>query len=226
MHQEDRTSRHFTEELEALKARLLEMGRLAEARVALAMHGLTARDESVLAEVIDGDQAVNEYQLEIDDRCFKLLALRQPVANELRFIVAAAKITGDLERIGDLAVNVAEAARHFIQHPPGKPLIDLPRMSEIAQEMLRDALEAFVSGNVAQTKDILQRDDILDELKDQVFRELLTYMLGDAAIVAPALDLVLISRHLERVGDHATNIAEDAIFSAEGKDVRHHANPL
>jgi phosphate transport system protein len=226
MHQEDRTSRHFTEELEALKARLLEMGRLAEARVALAMHGLTARDESALTAVIDGDQAVNEYQLEIDDRCFKLLALRQPVANELRFIVAAAKITGDLERIGDLAVNVAEAARRYIQHPPVKPLIDLPRMSELAREMLREALEAFVSGNVAQTKDILQRDDILDELKDQVFRELLTYMLGDAAIVAPALDLVLISRHLERVGDHATNIAEDAIFSAEGKDVRHHANPL
>jgi phosphate transport system protein len=226
MQQEDRTSRHFTEELAALKARLLQMGRLAEGRVARAMHGLTARDESALAEVIDGDQVVNEYQLEIDDRCFKLLALRQPVANELRFIVAAAKITGDLERIGDLAVNVAEAARRYIQHPPVKPLIDLPRMSELAQEMLRDALDAFVSGNVAQTKDILQRDDILDELKDQVFRELLTYMLGDAAIVAPALDLVLISRHLERVGDHATNIAEDAIFSAEGKDVRHHANPL
>jgi phosphate transport system protein len=223
MHQEDRVGRHFTEELEALKGRLLEMGQLAAARVERAMHGLIARDASALEEVINGDQAVNEYQLEIDDRCFKLLALRQPVASDLRFIVAAAKITGDLERIGDLAVNVAEAARRYIQHPPVKPLIDLPRMSELAQQMLHDALEAFVSGNVAQTEEILRRDDILDELKNQVFRELLTYMLGGPDIVAPALDLVLISRHLERVGDHATNIAEDAIFSVEGKDVRHHA---
>jgi phosphate transport system protein len=162
-------------------------------------------------------------QLEIDDRCFKLLALQQPMAVDLRTIVAAVKINGDLERVGDLAVNIAEAADRYVSHPPVKPLIDLPRMGAIAQLMLRQALDAFVSQDIQAAQAVLTQDDVLDGLKDQLFRELLTYMLGDARTIEPGIDLILISRHLERIGDHATNIAEDVIFIVEARDVRHHA---
>jgi phosphate transport system protein len=218
---DEKVSRHFSEELQLLKQRLLEMGDLAASRIDRAMTGLIARDSLILGEVIQGDESVNDYQIEIDDRCFKLLALRQPMATDLRLIMATTRITSDLERVGDLAVNIAEAAARYIQNPQVKPLIDLPKMSELAQQMLRDALSSFVSGEVAMASDVLKRDDILDDLKRQVFQDLLTYMLNNPELVAPALDLVLISRHLERVGDHATNIAEDIIFLVEGRDIRH-----
>jgi phosphate transport system protein len=218
---DEKVSRHFSEELQLLKQRLLEMGDLAASRIDGAMTGLIARDSLVLGEVIQGDESVNDYQIEIDDRCFKLLALRQPMATDLRLIMATTRITSDLERVGDLAVNIAEAAARYIQNPQVKPLIDLPKMSELAQQMLRDALSSFVSGEVAMASDVLKRDDMLDDLKRQVFQDLLTYMLNNPELVAPALDLVLISRHLERVGDHATNIAEDIIFLVEGRDIRH-----
>jgi phosphate transport system protein len=218
---DEKASRHFSEELQLLKERLLEMGELAASRIDRAMAGLVARDSLVLGDVIQGDELVNDYQIEIDDRCFKLLALRQPMATDLRLIMATTRITADLERVGDLAVNIAEAAARYIQHPPVKPLVDLPKMSDLAQQMLRDALSSFVSGEVALASDVLKRDDALDDLKRQVFQDLLTYMLDNPELVAPALDLVLISRHLERVGDHATNIAEDIIFLVEGRDIRH-----
>jgi phosphate transport system protein len=218
---DEKTSRHFTEELQLLKDRLLQMGDLATSRIDRAMMGLIAADALVLGDVIQGDEAVNDFQIEIDDRCFKLLALRQPMATDLRLIMATTRITSDLERVGDLAVNIAEAASRYLQHPPVKPLVDLPKMSGLAQQMLRDALASFVSSDVALASDVLQRDDILDDLKRQVFQDLLTHMLNNAELVPPALDLVLISRHLERVGDHATNIAEDIIFLVEGKDIRH-----
>jgi phosphate transport system protein len=218
---DEKTTRHFTEELQRLKERLLEMGELATNRLDRAMSGLVSRDSLILGDVIQGDESINTLQIEIDDRCFKLLALRQPMATDLRLIMSATRITSDLERVGDLAVNVAEAAARYIQYPPVKPLIDLPRMSLLAQQMLRDALSSFVSGEVALASDVLKRDDTLDDLKRQLFQELLTYMLNNPDLVAPALDLVLISRHLERVGDHATNIAEDIIFLVEGRDVRH-----
>jgi phosphate transport system protein len=215
--------RHFAEELEQLKHRLLTMGGIAEERVRLAVHGLVERDGGMMAEVIAGDAELNHFHVEIDDRCFKLLALHQPMAGDLRTIVAAVKINSDLERVGDLAVNIAEAAQRYITHPPVKPLVDIPRMADLAQSMLHDALDAFVSRDVARAQDVLNRDDLLDDLKNQVFRELLTYMLGDPRTVEPGLDLVLVSRHLERVGDHATNIAEDVIFIVAALDVRHHA---
>jgi phosphate transport system protein len=218
---DEKTTRHFTEELQRLKERLLEMGELATNRLDRAMSGLISRDSLILGDVIQGDESINTLQIEIDDRCFKLLALRQPMATDLRLIMSTTRITSDLERVGDLAVNVAEAAARYIQYPPVKPLIDLPRMSELAQQMLRDALSSFVSGEVTLASDVLKRDDTLDDLKRQVFQDLLTYMLNNPDLVAPALDLVLISRHLERVGDHATNIAEDIIFLVEGRDVRH-----
>ncbi len=169
-----------------------------------------------------GDEPINDLHIEVDDRCFKLLALHQPMAADLRAIVAAVKINTDLERVGDLAVNIAEAAKRYLQHPPVKPLIDIPRMADIAQAMLRDALDAFVRRDVALAEAVIAEDDTLDGLKTQIFRELLTYMLSDPTTIEPALDLILISRHLERIGDHATNVAEDVIFMVSARDVRHH----
>ena|SRR5688572_31485551 len=219
----DRSSRHFQEELDEVKHRLLEMGGLAEQRLMLAVAGLVERSASRLDDVLTGDGPVNELHLEVDDRCFKLLALRQPMAIDLRAIVAAVKINGELERVGDLAVNIAEAGMRYLRHLPVKDLIDIPRMVNIAQAMLRDALDAYVRSDVTLAKTVCDRDDELDELKSQVFRELLDCMLAERGTIEPSLDLLLISRHLERVGDHATNIAEDVIFLVSAKDIRHHA---
>jgi len=216
--------RHFQEELEGLKTRLLEMGGLAEERVRRVMRAVVERDTALVDGVIADDAAINVLHIEIDDRCFKLLALHQPMAVDLRSIVAAVKINTDLERVGDLAVNIAEAVRRYLRHPPVKELIDIPRMAEIAQTMLRDALDAFVRRDVTLAQGVLAADDSLDALKTQVFRELLTYMLSDPHTIEPSLDLILISRHLERIGDHATNVAEDVIFMVSARDVRHAAH--
>jgi phosphate transport system protein len=217
-------ARHFQEELTRLEERLLVMGGLAEERVRLAIKGLVDRDTRTIRQVVEGDGPINSLHLEIDERAFTLLALHQPVAGDLRAIVAAIKINTDLERVGDLAVNIAQAADRYLLHPPVKPLIDIPRMADIAQRMLHDALDAFVRRDTVVAQGVLDRDDELDQLKTQVFRELLTYMLQDPRTIAPALDLVLVSRHLERIGDHATNVAEDVIFIVSARDVRHHAS--
>jgi phosphate transport system protein len=214
---------HFQEELDALQARLLEMGGLAEERVRMAVQGLVARDAALIERTATGDEPINELHLDVDNRCFTLLALHQPMAKDLRTIVASVKTNTDLERVGDLAVNIAEAGRRYLTHAPVKKLIDIPRMGEIAQAMLRDALDAFVKRDTRLAQHVLDQDDRLDELKIQIFRELLSYMLENPATVEPALDLILISRHLERIGDHATNIAEDVIFMVEALDVRHPA---
>src|SRR3989442_9981158 len=220
---EQRVVPHFREELEQCKARLLEMGGLAEEEVRLSIKGLVERDNALVERVMRGDGPLNPLHIEIDNRCFTLLALHQPMAADLRTIVAAVKINTDLERVGDLAVNIAEAATRYATHPPVKKLIDIPRMATIAQSMLRDALDAFVRRDTALAKQVLDEDDKLDALKTQIFRELLTYMLQDPTTIEPALDLILVSRHLERIGDHATNIAEDVIFIVSARDVRHHA---
>jgi phosphate transport system protein len=219
----ERVVRHFQEELERLKNRLLEMGGLAEERVRTAVEGLVSRDLAHVQQVLQGDGPINQLHIEVDNRCFTLLALHQPMAVDLRAIVSAVKINTDLERVGDLAVNIAEAGRRYASHPPVKKLIDIPRMAIIAQTMLRDALDAFVRRDLELAQQVLNEDDRLDELKTQIFRELLTYMLQDPSTIEPALDLILISRHLERIGDHATNIAEDVIFIVSARDVRHHA---
>ena len=215
--------RHFQEELERLKARLLEMGGLAEEQVRLAVQGLVQRDRALIARVLTSDHPINSLHIEIDSRCFTLIALHQPMAVDLRSIVAAVKINTDLERVGDLAINIAEAALRYANHPPVKRLIDIPNMATIAQTMLRDALDAFVKRDTALAQQVLSADDQLDALKTQIFRELLTYMLQDPTTIEPALDLILISRHLERIGDHATNVAEDVIFMVSARDVRHHS---
>jgi phosphate transport system protein len=212
---------HFEAELEQLKARILAMGGLAEERVQAAVTGLVSKDSGQLDVVLGGDAQVNQLHVEIDGLAFRLLALHQPMASDLRVIIAALKINADLERVGDLAVNIAEAAHRYLALPPVKPLLDLPRMADIAQTMLQDALDAFVKRDIGLAESVLRRDDLLDELKTQVFRELLTYMLQDPSKIAAALELILISRHLERIGDHATNIAEDIIFVISAKDVRH-----
>jgi len=219
----ERHGRHFQEELEQLKTRLLEMGGLAEEQVRLAVKALMERDRELVALALHGDEAINRLHIEIDGRCFTLLALHQPMAVDLRAIVAAVKINTDLERVGDLAINIAEAARRYAQHAPVKKLIDIPRMATIAQNMLRDSLDAFVRRDTELAQRVLNEDDKLDDLKTQIFRELLTYMLQDPSTIEAALDLILISRHLERIGDHATNIAEDVIFMVSARDVRHHA---
>jgi len=215
--------RHFQEDLDQLKERLLSMGGLAEEQVRASAQALVERDHDLAERVLANDQPINQLHIEIDERCFKVLALHQPMAADLRRVMAAIKINNDLERVGDFAVNIAEAALRYMDHPPVKPLIDIPRMSDIAQGMLRDALNAFVRQDTALAEDVLNRDDSLDGLKAQVFRELLHYILADPAKTEPALELILISRHLERVGDHATNIAEDVIFMVSGRDVRHHS---
>jgi phosphate transport system protein len=215
---------HFQEELDQLKSRLLEMGGLAEDRVRSSVRALVDRDRALVERVIEGDAPINQLHIEIDSRCVRLLALHQPMAVDLRVILSAVKINTDLERVGDLAINIAEAAMRYLGHPPVKELIDIPRMAEIAQGMLRDALDAFVRRDTLLAQQVLDADDTLDALKTQVFRELLTYMLQDPHTIEPSIDLILVSRHLERIGDHATNVAEDVIFMVSARDVRHHAH--
>jgi phosphate transport system protein len=215
--------RHFEQELDELKERLLWMGSLAERSVHQAIHALLENDEEMALRVIAEEPAINDMQLEVDDRVMRLLALRQLMATDLRFALAATRINADLERIGDQAVNIAQSVQRLVRHPRVKPYIDLPRMSEVAEGMVRDSLNAVVRGDVELAKDVLSRDDQVDSLRDQIFRELLTYMMENSAVVFPAFELILIARNLERVGDHATNIAEDVIYMVAGRDVRHHA---
>jgi phosphate transport system protein len=214
---------HFEAELQGLRNQLLTMGGLVEDRVHRAVHALIHRREEDARRIIAADNEINDLQMDVDNRCLRLLATQTPLAVDLRLITSAMKINADLERIGDQAVNIAESVLVLIPQPPLKPLIDIPRMATIAEKMIRDALDAFVKKDAELARDVLRRDDEVDELKDQVFRELLTYMMADPGTIQRALSLILISRNLERIADHATNIAEDVIFIAEAKDVRHHA---
>jgi phosphate transport system protein len=186
------------------------------------MEALVERDLSLVERVQSGDEPLNQLHIEVDDRCFKLLALHQPMAADLRAIVSAVKINTDLERVGDLAVNVAEAVQRYLQHPPVAPLVDIPRMADLAQQMLRDALDAYVNRSVPLAEEVLNTDDTVDALKGQVTAELLPMMRLQPSTIEPALDLILIARHLERIADHATNVAEDVIFMVSARDVRHH----
>ncbi len=212
---------HFEEMLGALKTRLLAMAALVEERVQLAIQSLVDRRAELAEQVIEGDQEINNLQIEIDDRCLTILALRNPKATDLRTIAAAVKINSDLERIGDQAVNIAEHALRLVQLPLLKPLIDIPRMADKAAGMTRDSLDAFAKGDAGLARSVLARDDEVDALKNQLFRELLTYMMSDPTTIERALALLLVSRCLERIADHATNIAEDTIFVVEAMDVRH-----
>src|SRR5688572_11217600 len=189
---------HFEDELKALKNRLLNMGAMVEERVHQAVQALIERRLDAAETVARADQDVNDLQIEIDDRCLKLLALQQPMATDLRLITSAMKINSDLERIGDQAVNIAENVIKLLPHPPLKPQIEVPRMAELAQGMTHDCLDAFVRKDVSLARSVLARDDQVDALKDQVFRVLLTYMMADPGTIERCLALILISRNLER----------------------------
>ncbi|PWT94028.1 MAG: phosphate transport system regulatory protein PhoU [Acidobacteria bacterium] len=213
----------FDEDLDSLKQVLLRMAGKVETMIHESVQALVLRDVSVAGTVPELENEVNKLQLEVDDRCFKLLALRQPMAHDLRFIIAAMKISTDLERIADQSVNIMEHTEVIIEYPQVKPLIDIPKMAEISSGMVHDALDAFVELDAALAREILLRDDTVDSLKDQVIRELLTYMISDPKTIKPGLQLVQVARNLERIADHATNIAEDVVYMVEAKDVRHHA---
>jgi phosphate transport system protein len=215
-------SRHLDEDLNLLKEKLLFMAGLAESMIHKAVKSLVERDESYFKQVKEEEDKVNHLEIEIDDLCLKLLALKQPMATDLRFITSAIKINSNLERIGDLAINITERAAVLLKQPQLKPLIDIPRMADMAQKMVKDSLDAFIKKDAGLARSVLERDDEIDRLKDQIFRELLTFMLSDQSTIPRALELILVSRHLERIGDHATNIAEDVIYLVQGKDIRHH----
>jgi phosphate transport system protein len=214
--------RHFDEELDLLKQKLVFMASMAESMIYKAVKSLTERKESLIAEVNEDEEKVNLLQIEIDELCLNLLALKQPMATDLRFITSAMKINSELERIADMAVNITQRAAGLIKQPQLKPYIDIPRMADLAQKMVKDSLDSFVRQDADLARSILTRDDEIDVLKDQIFRELLTFMISDPSSIPRALELILVSRHLERIGDHATNIAEDVIYLVQGKDIRHH----
>ena len=220
---EETMERQFDHDIQELKERILYMGSLAETMIHLAIKALVDRRRDMGKDIARQEYEVNKLHMEIDDRAIKMIALHQPAASDLRFITAAMKINADLERISDQAVNICETTEYLLQEPVLKPLIDVPRMAEIASKMLKDALDSFVNRDENLARSVLVRDDQVDELKDQVFRELLTYMISDPATIKRGLDLILIARNLERIADHATNIAEDVVYVILGKDIRHHA---
>jgi phosphate transport system protein len=218
--------RHFQAGIDDLQRELATQGATVAARLAQAIRGLATADAHTLDEVTIGDGEVNARQMAIDDRAFKLLALQQPVAIDLRRIVAAIKVNADLERVGDLAVNIAEASRRYLAAGSIPEQAVIPRMADVAQAMLQWAVDAFVAGNVGLAQTVLERDDSLDTLRDQAFRRLADAMARTPACMPSALELMLLTRHFERIGDHATNIAEDVFFVVSGEDVRHHAQGL
>ncbi len=214
--------RKFDEELKELSGMLMKMGSLAQTMIHKSIKSLVDRDRSLLNEVYTLEESVNVLHVEIDDFCLKLLALRQPQAGDLRMVTAAIKINTDLERLGDQAVNIAQRTESLLERPAIKPLVDIPRESTIAQKMVNDSLDAFIKKDVKLAEDVLTRDDTIDDINNQVFRELLTYMMSDHTTIPIAFDLIFVSKNLERIADHATNIAEDVIFMVIGKDIRHH----
>jgi phosphate transport system protein len=213
--------RHFHEELEALKQTLLAMGGLVEDQIRRVMKALLERDDPMAQEVIERDRQVNTYDVEVDEQCVSLLALHQPAAGDLRFITTALKIVTDLERIGDQAVNIAQRVLELNREPQLKPYIDLPRMAENAQRMVKESLDAFVARDTALARQVCGEDAEVDAVKEQIFRELLTFMMEDPRTIPRAIRLILISRFIERVADHATNIAEMVVYLVEGKMIRH-----
>ncbi len=210
---------HFDDALEALNQEVLRIGTLVEEALRKSVKALVDRNIDLANEVITGDKKIDAYQLEIEDKCTVLIATEQPVAADLRQIVATLNVLGDLERIGDQAVHVAEVMKRLYGEPYMKPLIDIPRMAEIAEGMIHDALTAFVNNDSDAAREVAARDDVLDELHSQVLRELLTYMMEDPGKISQGINLLFLSRWLERSGDHVTNICERIVFLATGRHV-------
>ncbi len=215
---------HFQQQMSKLKENLLKMAGLAEKAITHAVEALVARDTPLAEKTIAEDDAINQMEIVIDEWCLKLLALHQPLAADLRFITAAMRINVELERIGDHSVNIAERVVLLNQEPQLKPYIDIPRMAKITKSMLRDVLDSFIKGDANLARTVCERDDEVDALNDQVFRELLTYMMTDPKNITRAVHLVIISRCLERIADHTTNIAEAVIFMVKALVIKHRAD--
>ena len=213
--------RHRDHDLDRIRQSLLRMGGLVERMISEAMRALVERDSDRAEAVVRTDDEVDQLQKDVDGLCARMLALQQPTAVDLRFLVSTMKIATDLERMGDSAVNVAQAVEVLNQEPPLKPYIDLPRLADLTQGMVRDSLDSFVRRDARAALEVCRRDDEVDALYKQLFRELLTYMMEDPRNTARALHLLLIARNYERIADHATNIGEDVIFYVEGRDIRH-----
>ena len=214
---------HFDEELNILKQKLLLMADLAQEMIGLSVQALKERELGFAQEVLNIEEKVNRLEIEIEDETLVLMARRQPAAKDLRLLTAILKINNDLERVADQAVNIAELDLFLLKEPPLKPLIDIPYMANLAQKMIRNSLNAFVNHDVVLAKVVCEKDDQVDRINDQIFRELLTYMMENPRSITRAVDLILVSRNLERIADHATNISEEVIFIEEGKNIKHHA---
>lgn len=213
--------RAFDKELKNLKHEILTMGEMVQEAIALSIRSLVERDSDLARQVIENDRLVNELEVKIDGICLSLIALRQPAGGDLRFIATGLKVNVDLERIGDLAVNVSERALDLNQEPQLKPYIDIPRMEEDVRWMIRSALDAYINKNEAIALEVIERDEEVDLLNHQIARELLTYMMEDIKKVSAAMKIMMVSKYLERAADHAVNVAEQAIFMMNGTVVRH-----
>jgi len=215
------TDRRYEEELKALHQRILEMGGFVEKQIVNAIAALVRRDSDLARETIARDHTANRMDVEVDELCIRLLALHQPAARDLRLITTALKITTDLERIGDMAVNIGERVIELNEEPQLKPFIDIPQMADIAQRMLRQSLDAFVREDTELALKVCAEDDSIDSLNNQLFRELLSYMAENPSTVTRAARLLFVSKYLERIADHATNIAEMVVFMVKGTSIRH-----
>ena len=215
---------HFQKQLEELKENLLKMATLVEGAIDNAVQSLVKRDSGLAQKAFEAEDRINTMDIAINTECLNLLALRQPMAADLRFITSALKIIADLERMGDQAVNIAERAISLNREPQLKPYIDIPRMAEIAQSMVKDVLDAFVNRDSKLARSVCERDDLVDGLNDQVVKELLPYMMYDTGPITREVHLMIVSRCLERIADHATNIAEDVIFIVDALVIKHRAD--
>jgi len=219
------TQRHFDEELSDLKTKLLRMAGQAEDQIDQALTALVTRDSTLARQVIERDHQVNALDVEIDEECIQLLALHQPAARDLRLVTTAMKIATELERISDLAENVCERAIELNEEPQLKPYIDIPMMGNMARMMVKQSIDAFVKYDATLARKVLKDDDFVDDLMEQLFRELLSFMLEDTRTISRAIRLSFIAKYLERIGDHATNIAELVVYLVEGKIIRHTTPP-
>lgn len=214
--------RHFDEELSKLKEQMLTMAGMAEQSVGKVIRALVDRDSALAEKVIQEDALINRAEVEIEQNCLDLMARYQPEARDLRFIAMIFKLVNDLERVGDQAVNIAERTLGLLKEPLLKPLIDIPKMAELAQRMLKDALDAFVRQDADLARQVCRRDTEVDHLNDEVYHELLVFMTRDPQTITRSMDLILVGRNLERVADHATNIAEDVYYLVKGTSIKHH----
>jgi phosphate transport system protein len=226
MEERRHTSSHYEMELQEIKNALIYIGVLTEKAIQMAMQSLTERNSDIAHKVIKDDEEIDKMDTELEERCIKILALRQPTAIDLRFITTAIKITGHLERIGDMAVNIAEKAIQLNEEPKLKPYIDLPRMADLVAEMIKDSLDSFIRSDLRMAEKVRQTEQVTDDINEQIFRELLTFMMEDSKSIHRALLIMQVSKNLERIADHAKGIADMVTYMVTGDCVRHQTYPL